>query len=251
MKRLFIFGSSHTNYWWPTWADFIQFNYDEYHNWGCRGIDNYLIFHGLIEANERHKFTSNDTVIIMWTYHMRWTNLNKHDVWRKYGTKWAPPELLNLIDDIITEKGQTLKKLDFMLMSKFLLNTLNVNYRMTAQLEGYEWFENTDNVIGGYVYPEFSMYNKIFQDNWIEHSLGKWNFDHNEGVERGVYPEWTTFAGQQDKHPTPELHFSWAEKILAPSLNITMTEEATRLLKNWKSENYPHKDTKRIGKMSY
>jgi hypothetical protein len=65
--RLFTFGCSFTNYYWPTWADIMALNYDHYQNWGATGGGNHYIFYSLIEAIAREKINSTDTVTIMWT----------------------------------------------------------------------------------------------------------------------------------------------------------------------------------------
>lgn len=67
MSRLFAFGCSFTSYKWPTWADMLGQEFDEYQNWGRNGGGTQYIFHSLIEANQRNKFTGDDTVVIMWT----------------------------------------------------------------------------------------------------------------------------------------------------------------------------------------
>ena len=37
MTRLFTFGCSFTQYWWPTWADILGYQHDFYENWGRCG----------------------------------------------------------------------------------------------------------------------------------------------------------------------------------------------------------------------
>ena len=67
MSRLFAFGCSSTRYIWPTWADILGLEYDEFYNWGQGGAGNHFIFYTLVEAIERHKITSSDSVYIMWS----------------------------------------------------------------------------------------------------------------------------------------------------------------------------------------
>lgn len=66
-KRLFTFGCSFTNYHWPTWADILSHEYDEFQNWAQVGCGNHFIFYSLIECIQRNKITADDTVAIMWT----------------------------------------------------------------------------------------------------------------------------------------------------------------------------------------
>jgi hypothetical protein len=65
--RLFAFGCSFTQYYWPTWADILGKECDSYENWGRSGGGNQFIFHSLMECAIKKKISKDDTVIIMWT----------------------------------------------------------------------------------------------------------------------------------------------------------------------------------------
>ena len=47
-KRLFTFGCSFTQWKWPTWADYIGINFDEYYNAGQAGSDNKHILNHIL-----------------------------------------------------------------------------------------------------------------------------------------------------------------------------------------------------------
>ena len=79
--RFFSFGCSFTNYHWPTWADILGREYDEFENWGSAGAGNHFIFYSLIEAIERKKINANDTIGIMWT------STHREDRWLR--GKWS------------------------------------------------------------------------------------------------------------------------------------------------------------------
>ena len=64
---LFTFGCSMTAYSWPTWADILGKDYDNYENWGRGSAGNLFIFESIIECLEKNKITTNDTVIILWS----------------------------------------------------------------------------------------------------------------------------------------------------------------------------------------
>ena len=42
-NRLFVFGCSFTMYAWPTYADFLGYEFDHYENWGFPGLGNRAI----------------------------------------------------------------------------------------------------------------------------------------------------------------------------------------------------------------
>ena len=71
MKRLFTFGCSFTNYYWPTWADIISQDYDYFQNWGKIGGGNKFIYLSLVECHQRNKFTPDDTIMLMWSSQAR------------------------------------------------------------------------------------------------------------------------------------------------------------------------------------
>ena len=66
-SRLFTFGCSFTKYHWPTWADILSQEYDEFQNWAQAGCGNHFVLYSLIECIQRNKITADDTVAIMWT----------------------------------------------------------------------------------------------------------------------------------------------------------------------------------------
>jgi len=56
-----------TDYWWPTWADILGMQFEEYYNFGRSGAGNTFIALQIAEAHKRHKFQEDDLVIVMWT----------------------------------------------------------------------------------------------------------------------------------------------------------------------------------------
>ena len=71
MKRLFAFGCSYTAYSWPTWADFLGLHFDHYENWGLAGLGNRAIAERIVECNIKNRFTSDDTIVVQWSTHLR------------------------------------------------------------------------------------------------------------------------------------------------------------------------------------
>ena len=123
MKRFFAFGCSYTSYFYPTWADFIGSNFDEYYNYGQAGSGNRYIFNSIIEANIIHKFTKDDVIFIQWSGVER-TDKHINNVWklqvhqnRNYMTEWLHfkdklLELMNyitILKDLFDVKGISYK----------------------------------------------------------------------------------------------------------------------------------------------
>ena len=66
-KRLFTLGCSYTNYWYPTWADWLGSEFNYYENLGMSGLGNRGIFNRLSELIYKRKVNENDHVIIEWS----------------------------------------------------------------------------------------------------------------------------------------------------------------------------------------
>lgn len=61
--RCFAFGCSFTKWFYPTWANFIGYNYDEFYNFAQGGTSNSTHFQRLIEVDVLYKFTKDDTIL--------------------------------------------------------------------------------------------------------------------------------------------------------------------------------------------
>jgi len=128
VSRLFVFGCSFTNYIWPTWADLLSYNYDEYYNYGKAGAGNQFIFEQIVEANVTHQFCPDDTVIVMWSTYQR------HDIF-KDGAWNTPGNIFNssgvfdqsYIEKYFDIKGSILHSLNFISAIQELLSFKNVS----------------------------------------------------------------------------------------------------------------------------
>lgn len=88
-NRLFTFGCSHTNYIWPTWANYIGHFYKEHHNYGKAGCGNYFALSHLYEANEKYNITKDDTVLIMLSDDNRADFIQTMGTWTATGNIYA------------------------------------------------------------------------------------------------------------------------------------------------------------------
>ena len=74
--RVFAFGCSLTQYFYPTWADVLIHHYVEEgatvgENWGRSGAGNQYISTRLWEANTEHKFNKDDIILLQWSSFFR------------------------------------------------------------------------------------------------------------------------------------------------------------------------------------
>lgn len=63
MSRCFAFGCSFTKWYYPTWADYIGCNFDEFYNYAQGGTSNTTQFQRFIEVDKLYKFTKDDVIL--------------------------------------------------------------------------------------------------------------------------------------------------------------------------------------------
>ena len=67
-KRVFTFGCSFTQYWWPTWANIIATDLGiPAQNWGIGGVGNVAIQHRMVECDLKNTFTEDDLILVLWS----------------------------------------------------------------------------------------------------------------------------------------------------------------------------------------
>jgi hypothetical protein len=127
-KRLFTFGCSFTRYLWPTWADILAEDIPYYENWGCGGAGNLYISNAIMEAHNRHTFTEDDLIVVMWS------NKNREDRYvdnkwmltpgamleERYGAKW--------IKKFYDDRGCMIRDLALIQSTQLFLDTLDSDW---------------------------------------------------------------------------------------------------------------------------
>ena len=234
-RRLFTFGCSFTNYFWPTWNSFLALDdrWDEYENWALKGIGNQAIFERLTECIATKNLTSSDTVIV------QWSGVYRHDILHS-GKGWANTGGLghsklfdsSWFDKFFDQEAYNFHTLTYIVAAQILLEKTNCIWRMTS-MDDFKFFDTTRFIETGAadtalmdMNPSWrNKFEHIFsknKDNWIEHiayddsatssNLHKW---YDESVDKEPWPDW---------HPTPLQSWSWARNSLLPSLGLKETE---------------------------
>jgi hypothetical protein len=92
--RIFAFGCSLTQYFYPTWADILIHQYRnkgyEGSNWAKSGAGNMYINMRLWEANTIHKFNKDDIILLQWSSMFREDRYHMGKGW------WTPGNFSNL-----------------------------------------------------------------------------------------------------------------------------------------------------------
>ena len=214
MRRLFTFGCSFTQYFWPTWADILGKEFDYFENWGKLGGGNQFMFNSLMECSLRNNLTSSDTVIIMWTNVAREDRYIKN-AWETHGnvytTEFYSKEFLHRYFD---DTGCLIRDLASIHASKKFLELSNIPYIFLSMVpitnvDQYTVapLKNTNKITELYkdtisnIRP--SVFEKVFKFNWKSKNRQK-----------------------VDLHPLPMEHLEYLD-IVVPEIQIS---QATR---NW------------------
>ena len=212
MKRLFTFGCSFTNYRWSTWADCLAPEFDYFENWGQSGGGNHYIFNSIMEADQRHRFGADDTVIVCWT------NILRED---RYTTSWQTHGNIttckyydqSYFQKYITERGCLIRDLALIKATvDFLQNKKDTTWRCLSMCpiiypNQYINMANQDADVH-HVYKDVlvnimpSYYETVLKSDW----------DRN----------WQT--NRFDLHPTPVEHLAYLDTVLPG----WVTKESTR-----------------------
>jgi len=209
-KRLFTFGCSFTSLWWPTWNDYIGLNFDEYHTRGCGGADNKNILYRLLQADKTYKFTSDDTIMVMFTsfnrmsyvddkFHIRNIgdivnhNLKNHPMGMTYNFETAVYDNCIAIQSI-----------------KSILDSKNIKYEFLQSMEWNFYKENFE--MGGEVKDHLEYCLDLFKypvmENWCYE-----NYDFDK--EKVTFQD----TGHEDGHPLPHHHLDFVKTFFPHFIN--------------------------------
>ena len=203
-KRFFSFGCSFTRWCWPTWNDYIGLNFDEYHNCGMAGSDNKHILYTLLEVDKKYKFTSDDTIMVMFTSFNRMSyvdkdfsihnigdlvddNLKLHPIGKEYNFPTAIYDNCIAIQSIksILES----KNIKYTFLQSMKHNFYYDNFKAEGKVK-----ENLDYCLDLFKYP--------IMENWCYEN-------YNFMKEKVIWKD----EGIQDGHPTMKHHFDFVKEF--------------------------------------
>ena len=233
--RLFTFGCSFTEYFWPTWADLVWLALGKPEgslNYGVPGCSNEYVFSSIMKADDIHNINSNDIVIVYWSAWPRDSFFSSLETrWLHCSKDEQPARILGEIKscDIISYAVRDLsyvKAVHGYLKHKgceFYTNSLN-----EPILTGpYKLFDSS-NYAGWYSWEKYSVANPQ-EDNRRK---------HKKLLEHLKY----------DTHPSPYEHWKYSKAWL-PAKLICDSEQVKRIQAKWEediittfdtSEPWPH-----------
>jgi|694.fasta_scaffold110513_2 hypothetical protein len=251
MKRIFAFGCSYTCYSWPTWANFLDLEFDEVHNWGLSGIGNQAIAERISEANAKFQFTKDDIVIVQWSSHLRndWWHQEsmpeRVDGWKTYGSifnyhnvklydkKW--------VNTFFYEPAYFMHTLNFISMTQGLLKSTGCQWYMTSisdirnlgsnmrDKEDYgEKTELTKNAlkhatgyVGWAILPDLQVYEKPIWEDHKDH----WLMPFEEFCQTCLELTYEFVASDGSKfpdlHPSARQHLLWLKSELSEKISLS------------------------------
>lgn len=252
--RLFTFGCSNTGYHYPTWADIVGKNFDQFQNWGRPGAGNNYIFNAVNRCHLKEHLTQNDTVLILWS------GIARIDYYQI--NEWC--HLVNQYFDLHNShmpyscpQGYQWLSFAWMAATQYMLEHLGVNYKMFAwqqfdsDTEAYDLYRPVlekihhaplfTNQKPYLLHPQSKktaqeLYNRIAGASWppldcIVDGTYK-NLDINDYIRQELddfcvmMEKDKRFSSkvynQLDHHPSPAQHLLWVETYL-PQYPVSQT----------------------------
>jgi hypothetical protein len=209
-KRFFSFGCSFTSLWWPTWNDYIGLNFDEYHTRGCGGADNKNILYRLLEVDKKYKFTSDDTIMVMFTSFNRMSYIDDKFHIRNIGDivnhnlKNHPMGMTYNFETAVYDNCIAIQSI------KSILDSKNIKYEFLQSMEWNFYKENFE--MGGEVKDHLEYCLDLFKypvmENWCYE-----NYDFDK--EKVTFQD----TGHEDGHPLPHHHLDFVKTFFPHFIN--------------------------------
>lgn len=222
-KRFFAFGCSMTRYRWPTWADIISQEIPEFHNYGKSGGGNLYISNSIVEANIKHKFNSNDLVIIMWSSTTREDRYKNG--WKTPGNILTQGEIdMEFVYKWYDERFYLIRDLGLIELTKNYLDSNPADSFMLS-MSPFKEQKIEDNIKGDTTADIIDFYKETISN--VKPNLC-------DTVFNGVWPQipikgYNGKGQTADYHPSPEGHLEYVEKIFGiDSITDNMKNFATK-----------------------
>lgn len=243
-KRLFAFGCSFTEYYWPTWTEILSLDLDiPCYNYGKSGAGNQYISNMLVQADHFYKFNKDDLIIISWSSvcrEDRWKDRNwitpgniytQGEYSQEWVKEWADP-LGYLVRDLATIS-----------LTKNYLENRNCNWKMFSMCDlVVQLDQQAHTAISA---DNIDSYNKLLEI--YKKDIGVlmpsffnilWN---NDVYKNKVLVDFKKFDNKySDGHPTPKEHLEYLQCIFPEhqfkNNTIKTVENSDLILNNFISE---------------
>lgn len=224
--RLYTFGCSYTNFWWPTWVDYLGTLFDETYNFGKSGGGNWLNFHSFSNLIGLNQIKRNDTVVIQWS-----SLLREIRFWNGASSPFTPGNILNSPfpkDDFVYKYFNPVQKgfelISYITTVKHVCKSRGINLKMfymyepwTAEFLGEP--TNIDDVLDQWTLDLhasgiFNKLRNLYEDSFVKQSLEDFNLENSIKSCYSVQDGFDPIITGEDHHPSPLAHFKYTNKYL-------------------------------------
>ena len=231
-KRVFAFGCSFTNYYWPTWADIMaqEMPNAEYYNLGRSGAGNLFITSRISEAHTKMKFTDTDLIMVMWAPLCR-EDRYFHNNWFCPGNVYTQNQYPNeFVEKFCEPVGYLIKDLSLIQLTTSFLNSLPADKLLligqphdSQQDKGHNQ-ENSDTL----AVRVLKTYDELIKST----PPSMFDLEMNRFWEHGHEYQDNNHGSYQDYHPNPNRYYNYLKKL---GINLTdksklYAEESTKKL---------------------
>lgn len=240
MKRLFVFGCSYSNYAYPTWADMISVNFDEYYNYGRAGACNAYIMNKVVGADNDIGFKrATDTVIVMLTGLGRFSYLPRNEGWRTPGDLFNYNE--NTKDPITTEFYNNMWSDNWAVVQSWIAAKAIKKILMSQKIK-HHIVMGVDNE--SYINGSADIDSEVFKRavdiyNLLDHktTLDKWKWANNY-----YDSEWWDDRQSNDGHPSMDVYMNYAKEFFPQYTS----RNSYKFLKYWR-RHFDHRSQSDMG----
>ncbi len=240
-KRCFAFGCSYTEYIWPTLADLIGSNFDEYYNFGMSGSDNTYALNRLIDTHSLFKLNpKTDFVIFGVTGHGRYTYWDRKTDWigqgdynfnepkenkkffceGEYGPIWAAYRSVNAVK-----------------MFKFFLQASGIPHIIFPAIDNAQFLTNTIYKHERKIFDEYAIEacENLSDAYSVQTSLDEFMMENNLFHNRTYFKK----ENRYETHPTTPIHYAYLKKYF-PQFDTPIVRS---IVPHFTNKEYPDYET--------
>lgn len=246
MSRFFAFGCSFTKYKWPTWADIIGSEYDQYINYAEAAGGNHFIFNSFMECFKLHKINKDDVVGICWTNVLREDRYVKHG-WILTGNIYD--QVIydeNFVDKFVCVRGSYIRDMAFISAVREILENIGCKYFFLSMVDMIS--PDQYRIMSGE-----DIFNEIYRLHYdtlgfIKPSFHRAIFNYDWDSRKELLKD---DGSRYDWHPLPHEHLEYIRKVL-PEISISNTtidliDQATDAIKSTASRGLKFLDSEKVG----
>jgi len=227
-RRIFTFGCSFTNYYWPTWADLILYKNNGF-NLGIRGGGFDSILYRIMEADRICKLMPDDQIIVIFTTPLRW-DLIIDEVNPSWGTAGQVITSNNTKyeGELFCLAGLMYKSFYNIILIRDYLELRNLNYLFGS-------VNNLFNDVGNYFENIDIGESTAGLMNYVKNNVEIKLTDFHTFLYGTEIKEWNItkyFHDTKDYHPRPLQYHKWIKNVLLNNIdiNFNVIEDGIKLI---------------------